>query len=175
MTVKGMMQKIIDENICGGDIDFCDDYDERAWCAYCGTRWTAEAEERYARAFALEVYDFVPERGDCGVLVKCDTAADAQALAELLYGMAGHIADSEYDKLFYSEPYHEEPDPERQKVEVVLTDGTFILADQVEVTTLYNAETERAEVGFAVHVVDGDCVPVFARDIVRIIGREVSQ
>lgn len=131
MTVKEVMQKIIDEGI--GDIDFCDDYDERAYVAYCGNHWTPEAEQKYARAFNLPVdeknfrfgsnYDIV--------IVKCENAKDAQALADLLYAMAGYIAEDEYDRLF-PEP-EEEVEPEHKPVEVVTVAGAVIKAKMVEI------------------------------------------
>lgn len=130
MTVKEVMQKIIDEGI--GDIDFCDDYDERAYVAYCGNHWTPEAEQKYARAFNLPVDEKSSRFGSNYdiVIVKCENAKDAQALADLLYAMAGYIAEDEYDRLF-PEP-EEEPEPERNSVEVVLRNGDVMKAKQVE-------------------------------------------
>lgn len=130
MTVKEVMQKIIDEGI--GDIDFCDDYDERAYVAYCGNHWTPEAEDKYARAFNLSIDEKSSRFGSNYdiVIVKCENAKDAQALADLLYAMAGYIAEDEYDRLF-PEP-EEEPEPERNLVEVVLRNGDVMKAKQVE-------------------------------------------
>ena len=51
MTVKEMMLKLLAEDDCP-DIDFCDDYDERAYIAYCGNHWSPKAEEKYAKGFA---------------------------------------------------------------------------------------------------------------------------
>lgn len=128
MTVKEMMQKIIDEGL--GDIDFCDDYDERAWCAYCGNHWSPKAEEKYARAFNLEVYPF--KEGDCSVLVKCDTAKDAQALEDLLEAMAGWIGEKEYDELF-PEPEEPENETELVPIRVVTVTGYVIKAKMAEI------------------------------------------
>lgn len=130
MTVKEVMQKIIDEGI--GDIDFCDDYDERAYVAYCGNHWTPEAEEKYARAFNLPVDEKSSRFGSNYdiVIVKCETAKDAQALSDLLYAMAGYIAEDEYDRLF-PEP-EEEPEPDRKPVEIILRDGTVVKAKQID-------------------------------------------
>lgn len=130
MTVKEVMQKIREENI--GDIDFCDDYDERAYVAYCGNNWTPEAEEKYARAFALPVDEKHSRFGSNYdiVIVHCETGKDAQTLADLLYAMAGYIAESEYDRLFPEDP---EPEPERKLIEVVLRNGEGVIrAKQVE-------------------------------------------
>lgn len=131
MTVKEVMQKIRKENI--GDIDFCDDYDERAYVAYCGNNWTPEAEEKYARAFNLPVDEKNSRFGSNYdiVIVHCATDMDAQALRDLLFAMAGYIAESEYDRLFPEDP--EEPEPERKTVEVVLRNGEGVMkAKQVE-------------------------------------------
>ena len=130
MTVKEVMQKIIDEGI--GDIDFCDDYDERAYVAYCGNHWTPEAEEKYARAFNLSIDEKASRFGSNYdiVIVHCETAKDAQALSDLLYAMAGYIAEDEYDRLF-PEP-EEEPEPERKPVEIILRDGTVVKAKRID-------------------------------------------
>ena len=160
MTVKEMMQKIIDEGL--GDIDFCDDYDERAWCAYCGNHWSPKAEEKYARAFNLEVYPFKEE--DCSVLVKCDTAKDAQALEDLLEAMAGWIDEKEYEELF-PEPEEDNPEPVRSLVEVVTVRGAVIKAKMVEIVN-------HQMPGLRIIDMDDNEEVVPVDQIVRIIGME---
>lgn len=105
MTVKEKMLQLL-EDPDGADIDFCDDYDERAYVAYCGNRWTPEAEEKYARAFNLPVDE--KNSDESIVIVHCETAKEANALSSLLYAMAGYIDAEEYDRLF--------PDPEPEPV-----------------------------------------------------------
>lgn len=160
MTVKEAMQKILDEDM--NDKDFCDDYDERAWCAYCGNHWSAEAEERYSRAFNLEVYDFTDE--DDIVLVKCPTGRDAQALRELLSAMAGYIPESEYDRLF-PEPEEDKPEPVRNPVEVVTVTGAVIKAKMVEIVN-------HQMPGLRIIDMDDNEEVVPVDQIVRIIGME---
>jgi len=131
MTVKEVMQKIIDDEI--GDIDFCDDYDERAYVAYCGNHWSPKAEEIYATAFNLPVDEKNSRFGSNYdiVIVHCEDAKDAQALRNLLYAMAGYIGEKEYDELF-PEP-EEKPEPARKPVEVVTVTGVVIKAKMVEI------------------------------------------
>lgn len=132
MTVKEMMLKLL-KDPDGVDIDFCDDYDERAYVAYCGNHWTPEAEEKYARAFNLTIDEESSRFGSNYdiVIVHCETAKDAQALANLLYAMAGYIDEEEYDRLF-PEP-EEEPEPERKAIEIVLMDGEGVMkANRIE-------------------------------------------
>lgn len=133
MTVKEMMQKLLAEDECP-DIDFCDDYDERAYVAYCGNHWTTEAEEKYARAFNLPI-DEKNTRLDGDypiVIVHCETGKDANALSGLLYAMAGYIDSEEYDRLF-PEPEDDKPAPEHKRVEIVLkNEEGVITAKQVE-------------------------------------------
>lgn len=159
MTVKEAMQKIIDEDM--NDKDFCDDYDERAWCAYCGNHWSAKAEEKYSRAFNLEVCDFTDD--DDIVIVKCPTGKDASALRDLLSAMAGYIADSEYDELF-PEP-EEEPEPERKPVEVVLRNRQGVIkAKQID----FDCEHGVIEV----MGMDNEWYPYKMQNVLRIIGEE---
>ena len=109
MTVKEMMLKLLADAEAEGDspdIDFCDDYDESAYCAYCGNHWSHEAEEKYAVAFGLECDDY--EEGDDCIIVHCENDDDVNALARLLYDMAGYGDADEYDRLF-PEPEDEEP------------------------------------------------------------------
>ena len=162
MTVKEVMQKIIAEGI--GDIDFCDDYDERAYVAYCGNHWSPEAEEKYARAFNLPIDEKASRFGSNYdiVIVKCENAKDAQALSNLLYAMAGYIAEDEYDRLF-PEP-EEEPEPERKPVEVVLRDGSVIKARQID----FDVEHGVIEV----MGMDDEWYPYKLTNVLRIIGEE---
>lgn len=133
MTVKEMMLKLLADAEAEGDspdIDFCDDYDESAWCAYCGNHWSAEAEDYFKTAFGLEVYPY--NDGDDCVLVRCNNDKEVNALHDLLYAMAGYIADDVYQR-FFPEPEDEEPVPEHQPVEVVLRNGEGVMkAKRVE-------------------------------------------
>lgn len=129
MTVKEMMLKLL-EDPDGVDIDFCDDYDESAWCAYCGTHWSEVAEEHFKTAFNLEVYPY--KNGDDCVLVKCANQKEVNSLHNLLYAMSGYIADDVYN-IYFPEPEEEDPEPERKPVEVVLRNEEGVLkAKQVE-------------------------------------------
>lgn len=163
MTVKEMMQKIIDEDL--GDIDFCDDYDERAYVAYCGNHWSKKAEEKYARAFGLEVCPF--DDGDCCVLVKCPTGKDAQALADLLYAMAGYIGENEYDELFPEPEEEPEPEPVRKPIEIVTTTGVVIKAKMVEIV-------QHQIPGLRIIDMDDNEEVVPVDQIVQIIGERVD-
>ena len=128
MTVKEMMLKLL-EDPDSADIDFCDNYDESAYCAYCGTHWSEAAEVHFQTAFNLEIYPY--EDGDDCVLVKCNNQKEVNALHDLLYAMAGYIADDVYQQ-FFPEP-EDEPEPERKPVEVVLRNGEGVMkAKQVE-------------------------------------------
>ncbi len=163
MTVKEVMQKIIDEGI--GDIDFCDDYDERAYVAYCGNHWSPKAEEKYARAFNLPVDEKYSRFGSNYdiVIVHCEDAKDAQALRNLLYSMAGYMeTEEEYNEL-YPEP-EEEPEPERKPVEVVLRDGNVIKAKQID----FDVEHGVIEV----MGMDDEWYPYKMQNVLRIIGEE---
>ena len=100
MTVKEMMLKLQKDNI---DIDFYDNYDERAFVAYCGTVWTEKAEQKYKKAFDLPVeLCKMPDPTHYGIIiVNCDTAEEAQALYNLLYSMAGYLeTPEEYEELY---------------------------------------------------------------------------
>ncbi len=163
MTVKEVMQKIIDDEI--GDIDFCDDYDERAYVAYCGNHWSPKAEEIYATAFNLPVDEKNSRFGSNYdiVIVHCEDAKDAQALRNLLYAMAGYIGEKEYDELF-PEP-EEEPEPERKPVEVVLRNGQGVIkAKQID----FDCEHGVIEV----MGMDDEWYPYKMTNILRIIGEE---
>lgn len=163
MTVKEMMQKLIDED--ANDIDFCDDYDESAHCAYCLTRWSPEAEEKYARAFGLTVDEKYSrlEGDDRIVIVHCEDDDDVYALHNLLYAMAGYIGEKEYDMLF-PEP-EEEPEPERAMFEVVLAWNKTRKAYRVDFTTSSHG-CPVAEILFDNN--EWEAIPV--SQIVRIIG-----
>lgn len=185
MTVKEMMLKLLADAEAENDspdIDFCDDYDESAYCAYCGNHWTQEAEEKYKIAFGLECEDY--EEGDDCVIVHCGNDKEVNALANLLYDMAGYGDADEYDRLFPDPEEKPKPEPVRQMFEVVLTDGRVLNANRIDMTTLYrpspyeidNPNTGvrmgKTETGFAVHTEDGDCTPVYMDQVVRIIGKE---
>jgi len=160
MTVAEVMRKIREENI--GDIDFCDDYDERAFVAYCGNNWTEEAEQKYARAFNLQVDKMRFGSNYDIVIVHCETGKDAQALADLLYAMAGYIAESEYDRLFPEDPV--EPEPERKSVEVILRDGTVVKAKRIDFDTEHGI--------LEVMGMDDEWYPYRMANVLRIIGEE---
>ena len=97
MTVKEKMLEL--QKDCF-DIDFCDDYDERAYMAYCGTRWSEKAEEKYKDGFNLPILDATENV----ILVHCETANEAQALKRLLASMAGYLeTEEEYDELYPEE------------------------------------------------------------------------
>ena len=164
MTVKKAMLKLLADAEKDGespDIDFCDDYDESAWCAYCGNHWSPKAEEMFAVAFNLEVYEMRPD-DDC-VLVKCHNRKEVNALHDLLYAMAGYIADDVYQELF-PEP-EEEPEPERKPIEIVLRNGQGVIkAKQIEF--------ERPLDCLVVNVLgmDGEWQTIEEIEILRIIG-----
>lgn len=181
MTVKEMMQKLIDED--ANDIDFCDDYDESAMCAYCLTHWSPEAEKKYARAFGLTVDEKYSrlEGDDRIVIVHCEDDDDVDALHDLLYAMAGYIGEKEYDMLF-PDPPKETQDEEHTMFEVVLVCGKVIKASRVDMEMLYRPSAEeisnpntperngRPVPGFAIYEENGDCNPYYFDDVVRIIG-----
>ena len=140
MTVKEMMLKLLADTEANGDspdIDFCDDYDERAYVAYCGNHFSDKALKKYADGFNLpideESTNLDGRNGYPIVIVHCEKAKDANALRDLLYSMAGYLeAEEEYDEL-YPEPEDDEPEPERKMVEVVLRNEEGVLkAKQVE-------------------------------------------
>jgi len=164
MTVKEVMQKILDEGI--GDIDFCDDYDERAYVAYCGNHWSPDAEQEFERAFNLPVDEKNSRFGSNYdiVIVHCETAKDAQALSDLLYAMAGYIGEKEYDRLF-PEPEEDKPEPVRSPVEVVTITGTVIKAKMVEIVN-------HQMPGLRIIDMDDNEEVVPVDQIVRIIGME---
>ena len=93
ITVKDMFDLL---RASETDFDFSDDYDERAWCAYCGTKLSEEGEKHYARALALPVVKFTGET----FIVGCKNGKDAQVLSDLLHDMAGYCPESEWDKYF---------------------------------------------------------------------------
>lgn len=162
MTVKEMMQKLIDED--ANDIDFCDDYDESAMCAYCLNHWSPEAEEKYAKAFALTVDEkYSRLKGDDRiVIVHCEDDPEVDALHDLLYAMAGYIGEEEYDRLF---PEPEEVPPEYNTFDVVLSGGKVIKAIRIDFTPTMNC-------GVVVEIQgedkEWDVMPM--SQIVRIIG-----
>lgn len=131
MTVKEMMQKLIDDD--ANDIDFCDDYDESAMCAYCLNHWSPEAEEKYAKAFALTVDEKYSrlEGDDRIVIVHCEDDDEVNALSELLCAMAGYIGEEDYDRLF---PEPEEKPEERAMFEVILDRGIVRNAYRIDFT-----------------------------------------
>lgn len=165
MTVKEMMLKLLAEDDCP-DIDFCDDYDERAYVAYCGNHWTPEAEDKYVRAFNLPIDEKSSRFGSNYdiVIVHCENASDAQALADLLYAMAGYIDEQEYDRLF-PEPEEDKPEPVRNPVEVVTITGAVIKAKMVEIVN-------HALTGLRIIDMDDNEEVVPFDQIVRIIGME---
>ena len=183
MNVLDMMYKL-SSNPDSADIDFCDDYDERALCAYCGTRLTEAGKKQYERALNLKIDENNTRlSGNYPiVIVHCDKAADAQALADLLYGMAGYIEESEFNEYFLDSYDLDEKETVRHSLEVVLSNGSVLKATSVELDMLYRPSAEefknpdcamrngRSVPGFAVHTTDGECVPVYYEDVVRIIG-----
>lgn len=163
MTVKEMMQKLIDED--ANDIDFCDDYDESAMCAYCLNHWSPEAEEKYAKAFALTVDEkYSRLTGDDRiVIVHCEDDPEVNALAELLYAMAGYgISEKDYDRLF---PEPEEKPEEYEPFTVVFADGRVCKAIRIDFTNTVN-KCIIAEIQGE----NKEWEPVSASQIVRIIG-----
>lgn len=159
MTVKEMMLKLLADAEAEGDspdIDFCDDYDESAYCAYCGNHWSQEAEEKYAVAFGLECDDY--NKGDCCIIVHCENDNEVNALARLLYDMAGYGNADEYDRLF-PEPDDEDP-PEHKPVEVVLRTCEVIKAKQVEFE----------DGSLAVLCMDDEWIRIEPQKVLRIIG-----
>ena len=178
MTVKEMMLKLLAED--ANDIDFCDDYDERAYIAYCGNHWSPKAEEKYAEGFALTVDEkYSRLTGDDRiVIVHCENAKQANALNRLLASMAGYLeGEEEYNELYPEPEIKEDPVPERAILEVVLTDGRVLKATQVEVMTLWKQEGKymfdgHKELGFAVYEANGECNPYYINEVVRIIGEE---
>ena len=163
MTVKEMMQKLIDED--ANDIDFCDDYDESAWCAYCLNHWSPEAEEMFKTAFNLPV-DMESSRlegNDRVVIVHCENDEEVYSLYTLLYAMAGYVSEEEYDRLF-PEP-EEEPEPKRAMFEVVLAWNEVRKAYRVDFTTSSHG-CPVAEILFDNN--EWEAIPV--SQIVRIIG-----
>lgn len=159
MTVAEMMRKLQKED---RDVDFCDDYDERAYVAYCCTPFSEKALKKYADGFNLEIDE---ENTDLTgnyqiVIVKCQTAKDAEALRKLLYSMAGYLEpEEEYNEL-YPEP-EEEPEPERSLIEIILTNERgVIMAKQIEF-----------EDGIlAIMGADGEWRKIDPQDVLRIIG-----
>ena len=166
MTVKEAMLKLLadaEANDDSPDIDFCDDYDESAWCAYCGNHWSQKAEEMFAVAFNLEVYEMRPD-DDC-VLVKCHNRKEVNALHDLLYAMAGYIADDEYQELFPEPEEESEQEPVRNPVAVVTITGAVIKAKMVEIV-------QHQMPGLRIVDMDDHEEVVPVDQIVRIIGEE---
>ena len=160
MTVKEMMQKLLDED--ANDIDFCDDYDERAYVAYCGNHWSPKAEEKYAEGFALTVDEEYSrlDGDDRIVIVHCENSKDANALKNLLLSMAGYLESSEeYDEL-YPEP--EIKEPERSKLEIVLVSGQIINAKWVDFDCQHGC--------IDVLGLDDEWYPYKMSNVLRIIG-----
>lgn len=159
MTVAEMMRKLQKEGL---DVDFCDDYDERAYVAYCGTHFSEKALEKYARGFNLEIDE---KNTDLTgkyqiVIVKCPTAKDAEALRNLLYSMAGYREpEEEYNELY---PEHEEePEPERSLIEIILTNERgVIMAKRIEFE----------DGNLAILCADNEWRKIDPRDVLRIIG-----
>lgn len=166
MTVREMMLKLLADAEAENDspdIDFCDDYDEGALCAYCGNHWSEAAEERFSTAFNLPIdMEYTRLDGDYPiVIVHCENWKERKALAELLYAMAGYISEEAYEKYF---PEPDEPEPVRNMVEIVLTTGAVLKATRIEFNNAdHKVPAIEAEV-------DGEwqIVPMF--EIVRIIG-----
>lgn len=183
MNVLDMMYKL-SSNPDSADIDFCDDYDERALCAYCGIRLTEAGKKKYERALNLKIDEKNTRLSGSYliVIVHCDKAADAQALADLLYGMAGYIEESEFNEYFLDSYDLDEKETVRHSLEVVLYNGSVLKATNVEPDMLYRPSAEEVKnpncvirdgksvPGFAVSTTDGDRVPVYFDDVVRIIG-----
>lgn len=123
MTVKEMMERVRKD---GNDVDFIDNYDERALCAYCGTKLTEEGEREFADALALEIDEentlyeglfndnLVKKYGE-QVVVKCNTEKDARCLNDLLKCMAGYCGEDDYDKWFSDDDDEEEKVMEEPK------------------------------------------------------------
>lgn len=160
MTVAEMMRKLQKED---RDIDFCDDYDERAYVAYCGTHFSEKALNKYARGFSLEIDEantFLDGKYPI-VIVHCQTAKDAEALRKLLYSMAGYLEpEEEYNEL-YPEEEEEWPEPERSLIEIILTNERgVIMAKRIEF-----------EDGMlAILGADNEWRKIDPQDVLRIIG-----
>lgn len=110
MTVREIMERCRKDE---ADIDFIDDYDESAWCAYCGTELTEEGEKEFSFALNLPVNEessyyyglFNSEIGarlkwDEQIIITCKNDKEVNALHDLLYSMSGYCSCDDYDRWF---------------------------------------------------------------------------
>lgn len=93
------VRDIITSNFFHGDIDVCDDYDERAWIAYCGTQLTEEGFKEFEVALDRPCYYNVPSNT---LIIECDDGKQAQAVKDLFYSMSGYCTESQYETWFHS-------------------------------------------------------------------------
>lgn len=78
-----------------GDVDMCDDLDERAWIAYCGDRLTDEGEKKFAEVLDLPCWFNVSNNT---LIVHCETAREADTLKRMLLLMAGICTAEDWAK-----------------------------------------------------------------------------
>lgn len=99
--------KLKDFLLCCGynSADVRDDYNSDWIIAYCGNGLTPEGEKRYQQLLDLDV-EWNPEAQTACVLIKYRTDAEQldKKLEELFFWNAGFCSDSEWEKLFLSEP-----------------------------------------------------------------------
>ena len=95
--MKLTVKDIITSGFFHGDIDVCDDFDERSWIAYCGQGLTDEGEKQFADALALPCWFNVSNNT---LIVECKGVVEATATLQLFYSMAGFCTVSQYDEWF---------------------------------------------------------------------------
>lgn len=91
------VRDIITSNFFHGDIDVCDDYDERAWIAYCGEKLTDEGMKEFAVALDRPCWFNVVNKT---LIIECENGKQAQAVQDLFFAMGGYCTVNEYEKWF---------------------------------------------------------------------------
>ena len=84
-----------------GDLDVYDDYDCRCSVAWCGTTLTEAGEKKFKKALDLTCDVILNHYGGWNdVVVRTETAKEADAVRDLFHSMAGYCAWDEYDVWF---------------------------------------------------------------------------
>ena len=91
------VRDIIKSGFFHGDIDVCDDYDERSWIAYCGQTLTDEGEKEFLEALALPCWF---NTANNTLIVECENSHEAESTKRLFFSMAGFCGSSDYDRWF---------------------------------------------------------------------------
>lgn len=91
------VRDVIDSGFFHGDIDVCDDYDERTWIAYCGQRLTDEGRDEFSVALDCPCWF---NASNNTLIIECENGRQAQEVKELFYSMAGYCTELQYDTWF---------------------------------------------------------------------------